>query len=197
LRGDKTRESLSPAWIGRTQSPNCHRVSTFREESLTKRGDPVRSRQPGQGRHLSKCPGARRNRGADPGMAATRTGARGGTKWGEESHPTWSWSVNLERKKGLKPGLAQGPDCLESGEACFLPGFSTKCQVDVDGKAKLKLNNKANRLKAGFIESALSGEVHRPQRTGLEKSRPRNCSPVFYVLGEVKSFRYRGASGIG
>jgi hypothetical protein len=127
LRGDRARESLSPAWIGRTQSPNCQRVSTFREESLTKRRDPVRSRQPGQGRHLSECPGVRRNRGADPGAAATRTGARGGTKRGEESHPTRSQSVNPERKKGLKPGLAQGPDCLESGKARFLPGFSTKC----------------------------------------------------------------------
>jgi hypothetical protein len=32
---------------------------------------------------------------------------------------------------------------------------------------------------AGFIESALSDEVHHPQRTGLEKLCPRNGSPVF------------------
>jgi hypothetical protein len=49
---------------------------------------------------------------------------------------------------------------------------------------------------AGFIESVLSGEVHYPQRTGPEKSCPRNDSPVFYVLGEVKSFGYWGI-GIG
>jgi hypothetical protein len=54
----------------------------------------------------------------------------------------------------------------------------------MDGKVKLKPNN-TNRLKAGFIESALSGEVHRPQRAGLEKLRPRNGSPVF--IAWVKS----------
>jgi hypothetical protein len=42
-----------------------------------------------------------------------------------------------------------------------------------------------HRLKAGFIESALLGEVHRPQRAGLEKLRPRNGSPVF--IAWVKS----------
>jgi hypothetical protein len=42
---------------------------------------------------------------------------------------------------------------------------------------------------AGFIESMLSGKVHCPQRTGLEKSRPRDGSPVFITW--VKS----GASG--
>jgi hypothetical protein len=51
----------------------------------------------------------------------------------------------------------------------------------VDGKAKLEPNNKANRLKASFIESTLSGEVHCPQRAGLEKSHPRNGSPVFII----------------
>jgi hypothetical protein len=55
----------------------------------------------------------------------------------------------------------------------------------VDGKPKLEPNNKANRLKAGFIESALLGEVHHPQRAGLEKLRPRNGSPVF--IAWVKS----------
>jgi hypothetical protein len=32
---------------------------------------------------------------------------------------------------------------------------------------------------AGFIENALLGEVHHPQRTGLEKLHPRNGSLVF------------------
>jgi hypothetical protein len=50
-------------------------VSTFREASLTKRRDLVWRRQPGQGRCLSECPGARRSGRADPGAAATRTGA--------------------------------------------------------------------------------------------------------------------------
>jgi hypothetical protein len=54
----------------------------------------------------------------------------------------------------------------------------------MDGKVKLKPNN-TNRLKAGFIESTLSGEVHRPQRAGLEKLRPRNGSLVF--IAWVKS----------
>jgi hypothetical protein len=68
-----------------TPFPNCQRVSTFREASFTKRGDLVRRRQPGQGRHLSGCPGARRNGGADPGAAVTRTGAQGGTNRGGDS----------------------------------------------------------------------------------------------------------------
>jgi hypothetical protein len=42
----------------------------------------------------------------------------------------------------------------------------------------LEPNNKANRLKASFIESAISGEVHRPQRTGPEKSHLRNGNPL-------------------
>jgi hypothetical protein len=51
----------------------------------------------------------------------------------------------------------------------------------MDGKAKLEPNNKANRLKASFMESTLSGEDHRPQRTGQEKSCLRNGSPVFMI----------------
>jgi hypothetical protein len=38
---------------------------------------------------------------------------------------------------------------------------------------------------AGFIESMLSGEVYCPQRTGPEKLRWRNDSPVF--IARVKS----------
>jgi hypothetical protein len=33
----------------------------------------------------------------------------------------------------------------------------------VDGRAKLEPNNKANRLKASFVESALSGKVTVPK----------------------------------
>jgi hypothetical protein len=65
----------------------------------------------------------------------------------------------------------------------------------VDGRAKLEPNNKANRLKASFIESVLLGEVHCPQRTGSEKFAPEKWQPSFYSLGEVKSLRYYGASG--
>jgi hypothetical protein len=49
----------------------------------------------------------------------------------------------------------------------------------------LETNNKANRLKAGYIERVLSGKVHCPQRIGPEKVRPRNGSPVF--IAWVKS----------
>jgi hypothetical protein len=51
----------------------------------------------------------------------------------------------------------------------------------VDGKAISEPNNIANRLKSGFIESALLGEVHRPRRIGSEMLRPRNGSPVFII----------------
>jgi hypothetical protein len=127
LRGDRTKESLSLAWIGRTPFLSCRRVSTFREASLTKRGDPVRRRQPGQGRCLSKRPGARRSGGADPGMAATRTRARGGTKRGRRLTQAGAQASIWREGRASSQGLAQVPNCLESGEARFLPGFSTKC----------------------------------------------------------------------
>jgi hypothetical protein len=127
LRGDRTKESLTLAWIGRIPFPNCWRVSTFREASLTRRRDLVQRRQPGQGRCLSKCPGVRRNGGADPGSAMTRTGAWGGTKQGRRLTQA-RVGVSI-RRGGRAPsqGLAQGPDCLELGEARFLLGFGTKC----------------------------------------------------------------------
>jgi hypothetical protein len=64
----------------------------------------------------------------------------------------------------------------------------------MDGKGQLEPNNKANRLKAGFIESVLSGKVHHPQRTGPEKSHWRNCSPVFkiWVKSQLKVLRNAG-----
>jgi hypothetical protein len=106
-RQDKGVPESSLDWEDPT--PQLSEVSTFREASLTKRGDPVQRRQPGQGRRLFECPGARRSGGADPGAAATRTGARGGTKQGEETHPSRSQSVDPERRKGLKPGPGPGP----------------------------------------------------------------------------------------
>jgi hypothetical protein len=127
LRGDRTKESLSLAWIGRTPFPNCQRVSTFREASLTKRGDPVWKRQCAQGRCLSKCPGARRNGGADTGMAVTRTGPWAGAKWGRRLTPAGAGALIQRGGRASSQGLAQCPDCLESGEAGFLPGFGTKC----------------------------------------------------------------------
>jgi hypothetical protein len=127
LRGDRTKESLSPAWIGRIPFPNCWRVSTFREASLTKRRDPVQRRQPGQGRCLSECPGARRNGGPDPGMAVTRTGAQGGTKRGRRLTQAGAGASIQRGGRASSQGLAQGLDCLESGEAHFFLGFSTKC----------------------------------------------------------------------
>jgi hypothetical protein len=102
-------------------------VSTFREASLSKRGDSVRRRQPGQGRCLSECPGARRSGGADPGVAATRTGARGGTKRVRRLTKAGAGELIWRGGRASRQGLAQGPDCLESGEARFLPGFSIKC----------------------------------------------------------------------
>jgi hypothetical protein len=36
----------------------------------------------------------------------------------------------------------------------------------MDGKVKLEPNNNAKRLKASFIESMLSGKVHRPKEQG-------------------------------
>jgi hypothetical protein len=126
LRGDRTKESLSPAWIGRIPFPNCGRVSTFREASLTKRGDPVWRRQPGQGRLLSECPGERRNGGADPGTSATRTGAQGGTKRGRRLTQAGARASIRRGGRASSQGLAQGPDCLELGEAHFLPGLGTK-----------------------------------------------------------------------
>jgi hypothetical protein len=48
----------------------------------------------------------------------------------------------------------------------------------MDGEAKLEPNDKANRLKASFIESTLSGKVHHPQRAGPEKSRREMAAQV-------------------
>jgi hypothetical protein len=106
------KESLSPAWIGRTPSPNCRRVSTFREASLTKRGDLVRRRQPEQGRCLARCPGARRNGGADPGAAMTRPGAWGGTKRGRRLTQAWARAWIWRGGRASSQDLAQGHDCL-------------------------------------------------------------------------------------
>jgi hypothetical protein len=60
-RQDKGVPESGLAWEDPT--PELSEVSTFREASLTKRGDPVWRRQLGQGRCLSKCPGARRSGG--------------------------------------------------------------------------------------------------------------------------------------
>jgi hypothetical protein len=92
--------------VGRTPSPNCQRVSTFREASLTKRGDPVQRRQPGQGRRLSECPGVRRSGRADPAAAATRTGAQGGTKWGRRLTQAGAGALIRRGGRASSQGLA-------------------------------------------------------------------------------------------
>jgi hypothetical protein len=108
-------------------TPKLSEISTFREVSLTKRGDPVWRRQPGQGRHLSECPGARRSGGADPGAAVTRIEARGGTKRGRTLTQAGAGASIWRGGRASSQGLAQVPNCLESGEARFLQGFGTKC----------------------------------------------------------------------
>jgi hypothetical protein len=125
-RQDKGVPESSLDWEDPT--PELSEASTFREASLTKRGDLVRRRQPGQGRRLSKCPGARRSGRADPGHARPRPG-----QGPEEEQNGGGDSPKLETEsiqrggRASSQGLPQGPNCLELGEACFLPGFSTKC----------------------------------------------------------------------
>jgi hypothetical protein len=108
-------------------TPELSEVSTFREASLTKRGDPIWRKQPEQGRRLSECPGVRRSGGADPGVATTRTGAQGGTKQGRRLTQAGARVSIQGGGRASSQGLTQGPNCLELGEARFLPGFGTKC----------------------------------------------------------------------
>jgi hypothetical protein len=62
-----------------------------------------------------------------------------------------------------------------------------KKKVNVKSMWMERPNQSQMTKQAGFIESTLSGEVHCPQRTGPEKSWPRNGSPVFIIWMKSRS----------